>query len=75
MKTLASKAARSIYTDKTDRNYNKLVGVAPGRKAVDIATDIRKPDLKLKNAMVTMILSRQQEASRKAEQTKEKQAG
>ena len=71
---LASKAARKIYTDKTDRIYNKLVGDAQGRKALDIATGVRKADLEPKNVMVTMILFREKEADPKAEQQKEKQA-
>ena len=74
METLASKAARNIYTEQTQNIYNKLVGYATGRKAFDIATGIRKPDLKLKNVMVTMILFREKEADPKAEQRKEKQA-
>ena len=72
---LASKEARKIHTDKTDRIYNKLVGDATGRKAFDVATGVRKPELKPQNVMVTMILFREKEADPKAEQRKEKQAG
>ena len=59
MERLASKAVRNIYTDQTDRTHNTLVGDATGRKAYDIATGKRKPDLKPKNVMVTMILFRE----------------
>ncbi len=70
---LASKAARKIYTDKTDRSYNKLVGDAEGRKALNIATGFRKADLKPKNVMVTMILFREEEEGPKKEKQKEKE--
>jgi hypothetical protein len=71
---LASEAARKICKDKTYLSY-KLVGDATGRKPFDIATGIRKPDPKLKNVMVKMILVKQKVADPKAEQRKEKQAG
>ena len=69
---LASKTARKIYTDKTDRNYNKLVEAASGRKALDVATGVRKADLELKNIMVAMILFREKEEDPKKEKQKEK---
>ena len=70
---LASKAARKIYTDKTDRIYNKLVGSASDRKALNVASGVRKADLVLKNVMVTMILFREKEEDPKKEKQKEKE--
>ncbi len=67
---LASKTARQIYTDKTDRIYNKLVGSASDRKTFDVATGVRKADLVLKNVVVTMILFREKEADPKKEEQK-----
>ena len=72
---LASKAARKIYTDKTDRIYNKLVESASDRKAFDVATGVRKAELELKNVMVTMILYREKEADPKKEKQKEDEVG
>ncbi len=75
MERPASKAARKIYTDKTDRIYNDLVGDAEGLKAFEIATGVLKPDLKPKNVMVTMILVREKETDPKKEKQKEKEVG
>ena len=72
---LASNAARKIYTDKTDRIYNKLVESASDRKAFDVATGVRKAELELKNVMVTMILYREKEADPKKEKQKEDEVG
>ncbi len=71
---LASKAARNLYADKTDRIYT-LVGDATVRRAYVVASGKRKPDLKRKNIRVTMILFRGKEADPKAEQQKGKQVG
>ncbi len=64
---LTSKAARNINTDKTDRVYNKLMEAASGRKPLEVATGVRKADLKPKNVMVTMILFGEKEAHPKKE--------
>jgi hypothetical protein len=72
--SLASKAARWSYADKANRIKQKLVGDARGRKAFDIATGIRKPDLKLKDVGVTMILFREKEADPTAEKRNQNQA-
>ncbi len=54
---LASKTARNIYTDKTDRIYN-MVGNVDGQRALAVAAGVRKADLETKTVMVTMILYR-----------------
>jgi hypothetical protein len=72
---LASKTARKIYTDKSDKIYDKLVGDVAGQQASDVATGVRKPDLKPKNVMVTMIFFREKEGDPKKEKQKKKEAG
>ena len=69
---LTRKNAQKIYTDKTVRIHNKLVESASDRKAFDVATGVRKADLKLKSVMVTMILFREKEEDPKKEEQKEK---
>ena len=69
---LASKAVRKIFTDKTDKLYNKLVEDAAGRKTFDLASGKRKAEVKPQNVMVTMILFREKEDEKKEKQrTKE----
>ena len=69
---LTSKTARKIFTDKTDKLYNKLVEDATGRKIFDLASGKRKADVKPQNVMVTMILFREKEDDKKEKQrTKE----
>ncbi len=74
MERFVSKGAREILADNADRIYNKLVRHATGRNLYDIATGNRKPDLKPKKVMVTMILSWGKDADPKAEQQQEQQA-
>ncbi len=47
-----------MYTDETDKIFNKLVKAAPLLKSFNILTGERRPDAKPKNVMVTMILFR-----------------
>ena len=72
MERLASKSAQKRYTDKTDNIYNTLTMDAEGRKALDIATGVRKAELETKSVMVTMILYREKEEDPKKETQKEK---
>ena len=71
LERLASKSARKIYTDKTDKIFNKLVKEAPLLKDFNILSGKRKPDAKLKKVMVTMLLHKEKE-DEKAEKLREK---
>jgi len=72
LERLTSKRTQKIFTDKTDRIFNKLVQEAPLQKGLNETLGKRKPDAKLKNVMSTMILFREKEddkSERQREQT------
>ncbi len=70
LECLACKSTWKIHTDKTDKIYNKLVKEAPQLKGLRVFSGKRKPDVKLKNVMVTMMLYREKEDA-KAEKLRE----